>query len=101
MNYFVKPNEQRTSLLGLCHGENSLTSVNYFVKQNGRPSLLGYAVAKYHQNALFVNQWAGTSLPDCARGMNRFSELFVKKGRSQVLLGLCRCEKYHKSELFR
>ena len=47
MNVFVKPDEQRPSLLGLCHGEETKAQPTFLLSQMSRDqACLGYAMAR-------------------------------------------------------
>ena len=43
MNVFGKPNEQRPSLLGLCHGEKTKAKSKFSISQKTKESLLALA----------------------------------------------------------
>ena len=76
VNVFDKPDEQRPSLLGLCHGEKTKAKSTFSVSQKTKESLLALA---WRENEGEVNVFGK---PEDQRELARFG--LARKGRIKI-----------------
>ena len=76
MNVFGKPDEQRPSLLGLCHGEKTKAKSTFSVSQKTKESLLALA---WLEDECEVNVF---DKPEDQRELARFG--LVRKGQMKI-----------------